>query len=281
MENEFNVTFREPKSRGNNFRNNDIDDVYDYSYVDEIRRHTTSPTSHSSDTRSRSSRSSFRFSGAFKRDSVKRKSLPPGFYSSKPSMRTTSVSPVRNIKAPQSSQQIKTVFEYSRSKSVPTQQSSHGSIRPHDPRLKNGSRPMSGSNLTSKRTFSSVRSIPTESSTANCNNTEKSLKSILRHSKSVYALTPEEYSQAENSNKTKKLRHSVSFGDVEDPEDYIDFMHSEKFRRRYGYRENRDDVKALRIRGDLNKDVIDEHDFISSTPHSSVGFFRSRSVRKF
>ena len=299
VENEFNVTFRETKSKPVGVRYSDFDDVFDYSYTQDIRRHTTSPTSYSSDTRSRSSRSSFKHSGEFKRDSSKRRSLPAGFYSSRPSTRATSASPVRATRPSQGSRQNKSTIEYSRSRSVPVQPfssntsrrtTSQGSSNQQYPPVlqqssnRNGNRPTSGSSLSSKRTFSSVRSIPTESSVTNSHKNSKnakSLKSILRHSTSVYALPPEEYLQTENSSRTKKLRHSVSFGDVEDPEDYIDFMHSEKFRRRYGYREQKDEIKSLRTYGDIDNDTINEDSLISNISRSSVGFFRSRSARKF
>ena len=299
VENEFNVTFRETKSKPVGVRYSDFDDVFDYSYTQDIRRHTISPTSYSSDTRSRSSRSSFRHSGEFKRDSSKRRSLPPGFYSSRPLTRATSASPVRATRPSQGSRQNRSTIEYSRSRSVPTQPFSSNTSRrttsqgssnqQYSPVLqqssnRNGNRPTPGSSLSSKRTFSSVRSIPTESSVTNSHknsNNAKSLKSILRHSTSVYALPPEEYLQTENSSRTKKLRHSVSFGDVEDPEDYIDFMHSEKFRRRYGYREQKDEIKSLRTYGDIDNDTINEDSLISNIPRSNVGFFRSSSARKF
>ena len=299
VEDEFNVTFREPKARSVGVRYSDADDILDYSYTEDIRRHTISPTSHSSDTRSRSSRSSFRYNGEFQRDSSKRRSLPPGFYSSRPSTRATSASPVRTIRSSHGPRQNKSTTEYSRSRSVPVQSffsntsrrtTSQGpSNKQHfqvqqESSKRNGNRPTSGSSLSSKRTFISVRSIPTESSVAtshNRSNTEKSLKSILRHSTSVYALPPDEYLQIENSSRTKKLRHSVSFGDVEDPEDYIDFMHSEKFRRRYGYREQKGEIKSLRTHDHIDNETINEKKLISNIPRSSGGFFRSRSVRKF
>ena len=121
VEDEFNVTFREPKSRPVGVRYSDVDDIFDYSYTEDIRRHTVSPTSYSSDTRSRSSRSSFRYSGEFKRDSSKRRSLPPGFYSSRPSSRATSASPVRATRSTQGPRQNKSTIECSRSRSVPAQ----------------------------------------------------------------------------------------------------------------------------------------------------------------
>ena len=73
----------------------------------------------------------------------------------------------------------------------------------------------------------------------------------------------------------------MSFGDVENPEDYIDFMHSEKFRRRYGYREQKVEIKSLRTYGDIDNETINEENLISNIPRPSGGFFRSRSVRKF
>ena len=274
VENEFSVTFREPKSRNPSVRYSNIDDVFEPLYSDEMRRHTMSPTSFSSDTRSRSSRSSFRHSGEFKRDSAKRKSLPPGFYSSIPS-RATSASPIRNIRPSQGPRHNQITIVAVRSKSVPAQRF----VSPaRQLSARSSERPTSGSSLSSKRTFNSVRSIPTESNISG-RNTEKNLKSILRHSTSVYNLPPRpsipahEYSQADSSTiaLAKKLRHSVSFGDVEDPEDYIDFIHTEKFRSRFGYRGQKD----------IFNDTINEDNFVSSIPRSDKSFFRSGSVRKF
>ena len=302
VENEFSVTFREHKSRNPSVRYSGADDVFEHSYPDEMRRHTLSPTSFCSDTRSRSSHSSFRYSGEFKRESAKRKSLPPGFYSSTP-FRDTSVSPVRNFKPSQgtrSNQISRTTMDHARSRSVPVQSNSSSASR-RTPSQGSGShrfsspvgqpsgqsgerRPTSGSSLSSKRTFSSVRSIPTESTLTsnNTHNTERSLKSILRHSTSVYdlppqsSMSPHEYSQTDGSNLNlpKKLRHTVSFGDVEDPEDYIGFMHTEKFRSRYGYRGIKDMLEPA------EGDTINEDVFVSNIPRSNKGFFRLRFARK-
>ena len=251
IENEFNVTFREPKTKKTSAWCSDFDDSFHSPYTDEIRRHTMSPTLLYSDNRNGSFRSSFRFSREFKRDSSQRKSLPPGFYSSNLSSRSSSASPVRSIRPSQGArkdQVNKISLERTRSRndSVQSRSSSltkravlQGSniqkyvLSSRQPSARSSAyRPTRGSSLSSKSTFSSVRSIPTESNlvTHRSRNTEKSLKSVLQRSTSAYDLPP----------RASLSPRCVSFGDIEDPEDYIDFMHSEKFKSRFGYRALKD-----------------------------------------
>lgn len=216
--------------------------------------------------------------------------LQPGFQCGSPQprssrlpLRSTSLSPIRHKDSfvlagtPDGSRGRPSSLALCRSSSIPAQPT-HSSLprwsrmpdkQPLSPRPK--ASPRSDHAATNKflsrpRSFSgSSRSNPTESNLSSPQS-EKPLKSILRPSRSVYSLplhSPDSPNDHDFNSKTlpAKLKYSVSFEDVENPEEFIDFMRTDKFKSKFGY-----------------KAMLDEECFDSDSCGNANNFKTNRSL---